>query len=177
MKIKGIPLLYLPYTSISIKRRDRASGFLTPTFGGSGAKGARFSGAYYKTLGRSVDATFRTDIYTSRGIGVGADVRTRANSRSYLNFGFYSVKDRIFGDKADEAHPDQGGSSFYVDGVHYSPTASLPPADFEHTSNLAYRQVFLRQHSAGNLARRALTVFVNKNHGSYSSTSSRSDTR
>ena len=168
MKIKGVPMLYLPYTSISIKRRDRASGFLTPTFGGSGAKGARFSGAYYKTLGRSADATFRTDIYTSRCIGIGADVRTRANSRSYLNFGFYSVKDRILGNKADAEHPDQGGSSFYVDGVHYFPNGFIAAADVNITSNLAYRQVFSDNIQQAISPEERSQVFVNKNHGSYS---------
>ncbi|HVF27717.1 MAG TPA: putative LPS assembly protein LptD, partial [Pyrinomonadaceae bacterium] len=78
--IKGKPVFLLPYVSIPIKRRDRASGFLTPTFSGSGSKGFRLSNAYYLTLGRSADITFRSDIYTKRGVGVGADLRTRANS-------------------------------------------------------------------------------------------------
>src|SRR5687767_15512951 len=34
MRIKDVPIFYLPYASVSIKQRDRASGFLTPTFGG-----------------------------------------------------------------------------------------------------------------------------------------------
>jgi len=79
LRIKDIPVFYLPYASVSIKPRDRASGFLTPTFGGSGAKGMRLSTAYYQTLGRSADFTFRSDIYTSRGLGFGGDLRTRAN--------------------------------------------------------------------------------------------------
>src|SRR5688500_13877431 len=119
LKLKNIPVFYLPYASVSIKPRDRASGFLTPTFGGSGAKGFRLSTAYYQTLGRSADFTFRSDIYTQRGLGFGGDLRTRANSRYYLNLGFYAVKDRIFGQEASAINPDQGGSSFYVDGVHY----------------------------------------------------------
>src|SRR5690606_39215116 len=96
-RVKDIPLVPLPYASIPIKERDRASGFLTPTFGFSGDKGFRLSNAYYLTLGRSADVTFRADIFSSRGIGYGMDVRTRANSRSYLDFGFYAVKDRLFG--------------------------------------------------------------------------------
>src|SRR5262245_27583824 len=111
LRLKDIPVFYLPYASVSIKPRDRASGFLTPTFGGSGAKGARLSTAYYQTLGRSADFTFRSDIYKQRGLGFGCDLRTRANSRSYLNLGFYAVKDRIFGPEESEANPDQGGSS------------------------------------------------------------------
>ncbi|MCV4785337.1 hypothetical protein OFM36_38485, partial [Escherichia coli] len=79
-------------------------------------KGFRVSGAYFKTLGNSADVTFRTDIYTSRGIGYGLDFRSRANSRSYFNFGFYNVKDRIFGPREDAQHPDQGGSIVYAEG-------------------------------------------------------------
>nr|MBA3438773.1 LPS-assembly protein LptD [Pyrinomonadaceae bacterium] len=107
-RVRGVPVIYLPYASVSVKQRDRASGFLTPTFSGSGSKGFRLSNAYYQTLGRSADITFRNDIYTARGIGFGAELRTRANSRSFLNAGFYTVKDRLFGDKADEDTPDQG---------------------------------------------------------------------
>ena len=94
LRVKGVPVFYLPYGSISIKPRDRASGFLTPTWGGSGKKGFRLSNAYYQTLGRSADVTVRSDIFTARGFGFGADLRTRANSRSFLNAGFYVVKDR-----------------------------------------------------------------------------------
>ncbi|HEX8422449.1 MAG TPA: putative LPS assembly protein LptD, partial [Pyrinomonadaceae bacterium] len=79
-KVKGLTLLPLPYASISIKRRDRASGFLTPTFSGSGQKGFRLSNAYYQTLGRSADVTLSNDIFSQRGLGFGADLRTRANS-------------------------------------------------------------------------------------------------
>ncbi|HEX5888137.1 MAG TPA: putative LPS assembly protein LptD, partial [Pyrinomonadaceae bacterium] len=142
LRLKDIPVFYLPYASVSIKPRDRASGFLTPTIGGSGAKGFRLSTAYYQTLGRSADFTFRSDVYTQRGLGFGGDLRTRANSRSYLNFGFYAVKDRIFGPEEDEAHPDQGGSSIYVDGVHYFKNGFIAAADVNITSNLAFRQVF-----------------------------------
>jgi LPS-assembly protein len=141
-RIKDIPVLPLPYVSIPIKQQDRSSGFLTPSIGYSAAKGARLSTAYYQTLGRSADATIRTDIYTSRGLGYGLDVRTRANSRSYFNFGFYAVKDRIFGHKADAEHPDQGGSIIYAEGVHYFPNGFVASADVRLTSNLAFRQAF-----------------------------------
>ncbi len=141
-RIRDIPIVPLPYASIPIKKRDRASGFLTPTFGFSGNKGARLSTAYYQTLGRSADVTFRTDIYTGRGVGYGLDFRTRANSRSYFDFGFFAVKDRIFGASEDAEHPDQGGSIVYADGVHYFPNGFTAVADVRLTSNLAFRQVF-----------------------------------
>lgn len=168
MRLKNIPVFFLPYASVSIKPRDRASGFLTPTFGGSGAKGARLSSAYYQTLGRSADFTFRSDIYTERGLGFGGELRTRANSRSYLEAGFYTVKDRIFGPEADAEHPDQGGSSFYVDGVHYFKNGFIAAADVNITSNLAFRQVFSDKIQDAISPEETSQVFVNKNHNEYS---------
>ncbi|MDQ3916946.1 MAG: LPS assembly protein LptD [Acidobacteriota bacterium] len=166
--VKHIPVFWLPYASVSIKPRDRASGFLTPTFSGSGQKGFRVSGGYFQTLGRSADITFRTDIYTMRGYGFGADLRTRANSRSYLNLGFYAVKDRVLGPKADAQHPDQGGSSFYIDGVHYFRNGFLAAADVNITSNLAFRQVFSDSIQLAISPEERSQVFVNKNFGGYS---------
>ena len=128
-RVKNLPLVIVPFASIPIKQKDRSSGFLTPTVGYSGRKGVRLSTAYYKTLGDSADVTFRGDIFSARGFGYGMDVRTRANSRSYLNFGFFVVQDRILGHKADAAHPDQGGSTIYVDGIHYFPNGFIAAAD------------------------------------------------
>ncbi|HEY2961267.1 MAG TPA: LPS assembly protein LptD [Pyrinomonadaceae bacterium] len=168
LKLKDIPVFYLPYASVSLKARDRASGFLTPTFGGSGAKGVRLSTAYYQTLGRSADFTFRSDIYTQRGLGFGADLRTRANSRSYLNTGFYAVKDRIFGPAEDAAHPNQGGSSFYVEGVHYFKNGFIAASDVNITSNLAFRQVFSDNIQQAISPEETSQVFINKDHQEYS---------
>src|SRR5207247_4248578 len=107
-RVKKIPIVYFPYASLSLKHRDRSSGFLSPTFSASGAKGFRLSQAYYQTLGRSADFTVRGDIFSKRGFGLGADLRTRANSRSFLNLGFYLVKDRVFGGGAGAVNSAPG---------------------------------------------------------------------
>src|SRR5262249_40188560 len=67
-RIKGMPVIYMPYASLSLKHIDRASGFLTPTFSASGEKGFRISDAYYLTLGRSADLTLRGDLFSKRGL-------------------------------------------------------------------------------------------------------------
>ena len=166
-KVKGIPIIPLPYASISIKREDRASGFLTPTFGGGGDKGFRISNAYYQTLGRSADITIRSDIFTGRGLGFGFDVRTRANERSYLNFGFYGVQDRIFGGKGKDK-PDQGGTQFYADGVQYFPNGFVAAADVRITSNIAFRQVFSDRVQQIISPLEVSQVFINKSWDNYS---------
>jgi LPS-assembly protein len=166
-RVKDVPLMIVPFASIPIKQRDRASGFLTPTVGYSGRKGFRLSGAYYKTLGRSADVTFRGDLFSARGIGYGMDVRTRANSRSFFNFGFYSVQDRILGHGEDAQHPDQGGSSFYADGVHYFSNGFTAAADVRLTSSLDFRQEFGEGIQAIISPIEVSQVFVNKSWDEY----------
>ncbi|MFN0279419.1 MAG: LPS-assembly protein LptD [Pyrinomonadaceae bacterium] len=166
-RIKNVPIAVVPFASIPIKEKDRSSGFLTPTIGYSGRKGLRLSTAYYKTLGDSADVTFRGDLYAARGLGYGMDVRTRANSRSYLNFGFYVVQDRILGAKADEENPDQGGSFIFADGVHYFPNGFTAAADVRLTSSLAFRQEFSDGIQAIISPIEVSQFFINKSWDSY----------
>ena len=166
-RVKDVPILPLPYATIPIKERDRQSGFLTPTFGFSGNKGFRLSGAYFQTLGRSADVTIRGDLYTQRGIGYGLDFRTRANSRSFFNFGFYAVKDRIFGSGESAETPDQGGSIIYAEGVHYFANGWTAAADMRLTSNLAFRQVFSDGIQQIISPIEVSQAFVNKSWGNY----------
>lgn len=166
-RVKNVPILILPYVSIPIKQKDRSSGFLTPSFAYSGSKGFRLLTAYYKTLGDSADVTFRGDLYTSRGIGYGLDLRTRANSRSFFNFGFFAVKDRILGHKADADHPDEGGSFVYADGVHYFPNGFTASADVRLTSSLAFRQAFSEGVQQIISPIEVSQVFVNKSWNNY----------
>ena len=166
-RIKDIPIIALPYASIPIERRDRQSGFLTPTFGYSGSKGFRVSTAYYQTLGKSADVTFRADLYTGRGVGYGLDLRTRANSRSYFNFGFYAVKDRLLGGGPSPENPDQGGSLVYADGVHYFSNGFTAVADVRLTSSLSFRQVFSDGIQQVISPIEVSQVFVNKSWNNY----------
>ena len=93
----------------------------------------------------------------------------RAQTRARISkSGFYAVKDRIFGPEADAAHPDQGGSSFYVDGVHYFKNGFIAAADVNITSNLAFRQVFSDKIQDAISPEETSQVFVNKNHNEYS---------
>jgi LPS-assembly protein len=152
-------LVYLPFASLSLKHQDRASGFLTPTFSASGEKGFRISEAYYLTLGRSADFTLRGDLFFE------ARHRHRrrfTNARQLaivFQHGFLCVKDRIFGPSADADHPDQGGSSFYVDAVHYFPNGFLRGGGREHHFEPDVSPDLLGLDPAGDLSGRTLPGF------------------
>ncbi|MDX2044666.1 MAG: putative LPS assembly protein LptD [Acidobacteriota bacterium] len=138
LRIKNVPVFYLPYASISISKKDRSSGFLLPSTGASSIRGRTLNLAYYQTLGQSADVLLRTDIFTKRGAGLGFDFRARTNETSKINFGSFLVFDRLFGEKGD----DQGGSSFYADAVHNFKNGFVAVADVNITSSFAFRQVF-----------------------------------
>jgi hypothetical protein len=74
----------------------------------------------------------------------------------------------VFGAKADAAHPDQGGSSFYIDSVHYFPNGFLAAADVEHHVESRLPANLFRLNPAGDFSGRTLAGFHNKNYNAYS---------
>ncbi len=163
-RIKNIPVLYLPYASISISKKDRSSGFLLPSSGSSNIKGRTLHLAYYQTLGRSADLLVRTDFFTKRGLGLGFDFRARTNENSRINFGSFLVFDRLWGNKGE----DQGGSSFYADAVQYFKNGFVAVADVNITSSFAFRQVFAENVQTAISPEERSIFYVNKNWRSFS---------
>lgn len=186
-RIKNIPVLYLPFVSLSIDKKDRSSGFLLPTSGSSNIKGRTLHTAYYQTLGRSADLLIRSDIYSKRGLGFGFDFRARPDEQSRIAIGSFLVKDRILGGKtapitdpqcaglpADPKNPkvcklpDQGGSSFYADAVQYFKNGFMAVADVNITSNFAFRQVFAENVQQAISPEERSQLYINRNWNAYS---------
>ncbi|HEX5080518.1 MAG TPA: LPS assembly protein LptD [Blastocatellia bacterium] len=178
-RIRNIPVLWLPYASISISKKDRSSGFLTPSSGSSSIKGRTFHLAYFQTLGRSADVLIKTDVYSQRGIGLGFDFRARPDEHSHIAFGSSMVKDRLLGPKyyagCDRATrgeecklPDQGGSSFYVNAVQYLKNGFTAVADVNITSSFDFRNVFSDNVLNAISPEERSVFYLNKNWGANS---------
>ena len=75
LKVKGVPMFYLPVMYYPIQGDDRATGFLLPTYGSSAIRGQSISNAFFWAINRSQDATISHDWFTKRGQGVGAEYR------------------------------------------------------------------------------------------------------
>ncbi|MBP6824606.1 MAG: LPS-assembly protein LptD [Acidobacteria bacterium] len=164
LRIKNVPVFYLPYASISISKKDRSSGFLLPSSGSSSIKGRTLHLAYYQTLGQSADVLVRTDIFSKRGIGLGFDFRARTNETSHINFGSFLVLDRLFGEKGT----DQGGSSFYAEAVHNFKNGFVAVADVNITSSFAFRQIFSDNILSAISPEERSLFYLNKNWRSFS---------
>jgi LPS-assembly protein len=104
LRVKGVPLMYLPIIYYPIKEEDRATGFLLPTYGSSTLRGQAISNAFFWAIGRSQDATFFHDWFTRTGQGAGAEYRYVAGQASYGNVRFYHLDQH-------EAQFAQGGST------------------------------------------------------------------
>jgi len=72
--IKKFPIFYLPYLRYPLNK-ERATGFLMPQVGYSGAKGFIFGESFYWAIARNMDATFNVDYYSVRGFGRGLEYR------------------------------------------------------------------------------------------------------
>lgn len=89
LRVKGVPLMYLPVIYYPIQDDDRATGFLMPTYGTSTLRGQAISNAFFWALGQSHDATFFHDWFTQAGQGFGSEYRYVAGQRSSGNFRLY----------------------------------------------------------------------------------------
>jgi lipopolysaccharide assembly outer membrane protein LptD (OstA) len=163
-RVKDVPVFYLPYAWIPSTRTGRKSGFLLPTTGSSNQKGRTFRSAYYQTLGQSADITFRNDIYTSRGLGFGAEFRAQTDERSYMRLGTFTVKDRLFGPPGD----NQGGTAFSGEGIQYLPHGWLAVGNVSLVSSLQFRQAFSDDITQVIDPRRESTFYANNNTGNFS---------
>ncbi len=91
LRVKGVPLFYLPLIYYPIKDDERATGFLLPTYGNSTLRGQAISNAFFWALGRSQDVTLFHDWFTNTGQGAGAEYRYVAGQGSYGNVKFYRL--------------------------------------------------------------------------------------
>jgi LPS-assembly protein len=93
IRVKDVPVFYLPVMYYPIQDDDRATGFLLPTYGRSTYRGQSLSNAFFWAISRSQDATFFHDWFTSRGQGGGTEYRYIASPQSQGNFRLYGLKE------------------------------------------------------------------------------------
>ncbi|OYW04556.1 MAG: hypothetical protein B7Z61_09185, partial [Acidobacteria bacterium 37-71-11] len=88
IKVRGVPIFYTPRLLWPVKR-DRAAGFLVPTFGYSSQRGAYLGNSFFWPASRSFDTTFFVDLFTKHYLGLGQEAR-------------WAPAENAFGEIADE---------------------------------------------------------------------------
>lgn len=103
--IKKVPVFYWPYMRYPVGR-DRATGFLMPQIGWSGAKGFNYQQGFYWDIARNMDATIHYDYYSARGMGGALQFRYlfSKGTGGELNLYGFTFKRDASGNKRDDAY-------------------------------------------------------------------------
>ncbi|WP_209304300.1 LPS-assembly protein LptD [Pusillimonas caeni] len=116
---KGVPILASPYLSFPL-RKERKSGFLLPTYGGSSNSGLEFTLPYYFNLAPNYDLTLTPRYMAKRGLQLGAEFRYLGRGYNGQLTGTYLNRDKLTEDQRwmywwQHRHSLGGGFSAYFD--------------------------------------------------------------
>jgi LPS-assembly protein len=75
LKVKDVPVFYLPAMYYPINKEDRATGFLIPVYGSSDIRGQTVNNAFFWAINRSQDATLYHSFYSKTGQSFGGEYR------------------------------------------------------------------------------------------------------
>lgn len=75
LKIKNIPIFYIPYLRYPVREDGKASGILFPGLGTSDRRGFFMLNALFWNIRPNVDLTLNVDYYGKAGIGLGQEFR------------------------------------------------------------------------------------------------------
>lgn len=105
MRIKDIPVLYVPYGIFPIKTK-RSSGFLIPRIGQSSQDGVFLKNYYFWAINDWSDATLGIDYFSKRGIGTNLEGRYALSETSKGQVNTYFIQDDITGKDRWQARAD-----------------------------------------------------------------------
>jgi lipopolysaccharide assembly outer membrane protein LptD (OstA) len=94
LKVKDVPLFYLPAMYYPINKEDRSTGFLLPVYGTSTYRGSSISNAFFWAINRSQDVTLLHDWFTRTGMGYGGEYRYVASAGSNGQFRVYRLSEQ-----------------------------------------------------------------------------------
>ncbi|MDR0588628.1 MAG: LPS-assembly protein LptD [Burkholderiales bacterium] len=98
LRFMSVPLFYSPWLEFPLSG-DRKTGFLTPTYGTSGARGAELSLPFYWNIAPNYDATLTPRVMGRRGLQLGGQFRYLFDSPLPMNGQIeaeFLPKDRVF---------------------------------------------------------------------------------
>jgi lipopolysaccharide assembly outer membrane protein LptD (OstA) len=80
LRLKKLPVLYLPYLRYPLKKDGRATGFLFPGIGNSSMRGFFLQNAFFWAIRPNLDMTLGFDYFAKLGMGFSDELRYRFRS-------------------------------------------------------------------------------------------------
>jgi LPS-assembly protein len=144
-RLKGVPILYLPYASTPAEKLGRQSGFLIPTVAISNTKGTIVGDSYYWAINRSMDATLGGQYLSKIGWMLLEDFRAKPSQTSFLNFSYFQVLTHQTVDvpNAQNGIPvNEGGEDIKLNAAAVFPHDVRGVASLEYLSSFVFREQF-----------------------------------
>lgn len=178
-RLKGVPVIYLPYAKPPVERLGRESGFLIPVISNSTSKGVILGDAYYWAINRSMDAQLGGEFLSKRGWMLQEDFRARPSQTSFVNFNYFQVLDRGAPLAISTVNPDgtvntvvkkvnQGGEDIKLNGAALLPEEVRGVASIDYLSSFLFREQFSPTFTQAVDSEVRSTVFLTKDLEGYS---------
>ncbi len=158
MKIRGVPVFYMPYMVWPIKQ-ERAAGLLFPRFGYSNTRGFNFGLPLFIPIGRSYDTTIFADYYAKGYFGLGNSWRWAPVAGARGDFNAYAIWDR----ENEEAQWKVFGRHAQEDFLGFRLLAQV-----ENMSDINFWQEFDRSFAANTRRDLFSFAFLTRSFGPYS---------
>ena len=141
IRVKDVPVFYLPVLYYPIQDDDRATGFLIPTYGRSTFRGQSLSNAFFWAISRNQDATFLHDWFMSRGQGGGTEYRYILSPQSQGNFRLYGLNENE-GTTEESADPARTSYQVQANITQALPAGLRGRARVDYFSDIVSQQLF-----------------------------------
>ena len=158
MKVRGVPVFYMPYMVWPIKQ-ERAAGLLFPRFGYSNTRGFNFGLPLYIPIGRSYDTTIFADYYAKGYFGLGNSWRWAPVRGARGDFNLYAIWDR----ENEETQWKVFGRHAQEDFLGFKLLAQI-----ENMSDIDFWQEFDRSFAANTRRDLYSFAFLTRSFGPYS---------
>jgi LPS-assembly protein len=166
-RMKGIPVLWLPYASVPVGKRLRQSGFLVPEVGNSSRKGFTLGEGFYWAPVTWFDTTLIGQLFSRRGPALTLDMRAKPADGFAMTYHFFGVDDRGLPD-ANGVRVPQGGHESHLTMDAALPNGWRAVADVNTLSSLTFRLAFSSTFAEAVNAEVASTAFLTNNFRGFS---------
>lgn len=140
-RVRGVPVIFLPYVSHPVNAEERQSGILIPVLGESSTKGFIIGEQFYMAINRSTDLTVGLQYYSLRGWEQSATFRHRGAGNDFVAAHYTGLLDRGL-QLPGQAPINQGGQDATLDVRQDLDERTRVAADVEYLSSYVYRQAF-----------------------------------
>jgi lipopolysaccharide assembly outer membrane protein LptD (OstA) len=137
LKVKNVPLMYLPAMYYPIQKDDRATGFLMPVYGNTTLHGQSVSNAFFWAINRSQDMTLVHDWLPSSGQGYGTEYRYIRGPGADGNFRFYRLSESATG-----ARPERQSFEVRANAIQRLPAGLSAKANVDYFSDVTVQQSY-----------------------------------